>query len=60
MTKHPHKDSIEYIKTYYDNEKNDYVLVAVRATNSGVMFARTLFVINKNKVRRYRETGALN
>ncbi|MFD0951846.1 hypothetical protein [Virgibacillus natechei] len=48
------------MKTYYDNEKNDYVLVAVRATNSGVMFARTLFVINKNKVRRYRETGALN
>lgn len=59
ITKHPYKESIEYIKAYYDNEEEDHVLVAVRATNSGVIFARTLFVMSKEKVSRYQLKGAL-
>lgn len=60
VAKHPRKDSIEYIKVYYDKEKDDHVLVAVRATTHGIHFARTLFVMADDKVEKYKEKGALH
>lgn len=59
VAKHPKKDSIEYIKKYYDEEIDDHVLVAVRATANGVHFAKTLFVMADRKVKKYKEKGAL-
>lgn len=58
IAKHPQKDSIEYIKIYKDNN-NDHVLVAVRATGAGTLFARTLFVMDSSKVNRYVSKNAL-
>lgn len=60
VAKHPRKDSIEYIKVYYDEEQSDHVLVAVRATTRGINFARTLFVMSEEKVKMYEEKGALH
>ena len=60
IAKHPSKknSAIEYIKVY-KNENNDHVLVAVRATGSGTLFARTLFVMDKEKVDKYKNKNAL-
>lgn len=58
IAKHPKKDSIEYIKVF-KKEDDDYVLVAVRATGKGILFARTLFVMDKEKVKKYRNKNAL-
>lgn len=57
IAKHPKKDSIEFVKEF--KVDNDYVLVAVRATGSGVLFARTLFVMDDEKVKKYRNKNAL-
>jgi hypothetical protein len=59
VAQHPKEDSIEYIKKYYDEEKEDYVLVAVRATANGIHFAKTLFVMADRKVEKYKEKGSL-
>ena len=59
VAKHPKKDSIEYIKKYYDKQKQDYVLVAVRASSSNIYYARTLFVMNDVKVKKYKAKNAL-
>ena len=56
ICKHPKKDSIEYVKVFV-TENNDHVLVAVRASGSGTLFARTLFVMDKEKVKKYRQTA---
>ena len=60
IAKHPKKrnSAIEYIKIYKD-ENNDHVLVAVRATGAGTLFARTLFVMDKEKVEKYKNKNAL-
>ncbi len=60
VAKHPSKDSIEYIKVYYDEEKEKRVLVAVRATGGGTFYARTLFVMADKKVERYKEKDAFH
>lgn len=60
VAKHPKKDSIEYIKVYFDEEKDERVLVAVRATTRGIHFARTLFVMSDEKVKKYKEKGAFH
>ena len=57
LAKHPSKDSIEYIKVFKD-EDGEHVLVAVRATGSGVLFARTLFIMTDEKIDKYRKNGA--
>lgn len=59
VAKHPKKDSIEYIKKFYDEEKDDYVLVAVRASKIGIYYARTLFVMGDEKVKKYSKKNAL-
>lgn len=58
VAKHPRKDSIEYIKVYFDEQKEKRVLVAVRATGSGKFYARTLFVMSDTKVEKYKEKDA--
>lgn len=55
VAKNPNSGSIEFIKEF--SFKNDHVLVAVRATASGVYFARSLYVMNKEKVRKYQKKG---
>lgn len=60
VAKHPRKPSIEYIKVYYNEEKDERVLVAVRATTRGIHFARTLFVMSSEKVEKYKEKGAFH
>lgn len=60
IAKHPKKTSIEYIKKYYNSDSpEDYVLVAVRASGSGQLYARTLFVMDPAKVARYNKNNAL-
>lgn len=58
IAKHPNKPSIEYIKEIVTDD-NELVLVAVRASTSKKLFARTLFVMDQDKVKKYREKGAL-
>lgn len=53
VAKNPKQESIEYIKEYKVNNK--FVLVAVRTTNNGIMFARTLFVMSERKKNIYLE-----
>lgn len=52
IAKNPHKQNstIEYIK----REKEEYILVVVRATAKGKLFVRTLFVMDPRKVKRYK------
>lgn len=59
VAKHPQKDSIEFIKRYYDEDIEEHVLVAVRATKSHIHFARTLFVMADDKVTKYNKKDAL-
>ncbi len=57
IAKHPLKPSIEYIKVF--TEKNgDHVLVVVRASGSGTLFIRTLFVMDSKKVAKYHDKSA--
>ncbi|MPM89771.1 hypothetical protein SDC9_136883 [bioreactor metagenome] len=58
IAKHPKKSSIEYIKVYI-TDKDEHVLVAVRATGKGKLFARTLFVMDPIKVEKYKNKNAL-
>lgn len=53
------KGSIEYIKQFYDETNSEYVLVAVRASGSGMLFARTLFIMSDAKVNSYKARGFL-
>ena len=45
------KKSIEFIKEYKLN--NEFVLVAVRISNNDVHFVRTMYVMSKDKVKKY-------
>ena len=55
IAKNPNQGSIEYIKEYKIN--NEFVLVAVRVTNKGNLFAKTLFVMTKRKINIYLKNG---
>lgn len=57
ICKHPNKSSIEYVKVF-KNDKDEHVLVVVRASGNGVMFARTLFVMDPKKVQSYQAKDA--
>ena len=50
IAKHPKDDSIQYVKVY---GKDNYVMVAVRATGGGKLFVRTLFVMAEEKIYKY-------
>ena len=47
VAKNPKQGSIEYIKEYKIN--NEFVLVAVRISNKGTMFVKTMFTMTKRK-----------
>lgn len=50
--------SIEYVKSYI-NKYNEYVKLAVRVSNSGSFFARSLYVLNTQRVNDYIAKGTL-
>lgn len=58
LARHPKNGSIQYVKIY-KNENDDHVLVAVRASGSGVLYAKTLFVMDPGKIDRYAKKNAL-
>lgn len=55
VAKNPNQGSIEYIKEYKIN--NEFVLVAVRISNRGTMFAKTLFTMTERKKNIYLKNG---
>lgn len=55
VAQNPNQGSIEYIKEYKID--NEFVLVAVRVTNNGKMFARTLFRMTERKKNIYLSKG---
>jgi hypothetical protein len=50
--KHPSNGSIKYIKTF-----EEHVLVAVRISGGGKLFARSIYSINHEKLEHYLESG---
>jgi hypothetical protein len=55
VAKNPNQGSIEYIKEYKID--NEFVLVAVRISSNGIMFAKTLFTMTDRKKNIYLEKG---
>lgn len=55
VARNPNQGSIEYIKEYKIN--NEFVLVAVRISNKGTMFAKTLFTMTERKKNIYLKNG---
>ena len=55
VAKNPNQGSIEYIKEY--KVDNDFILVAVRVSNKGTMFAKTMFKMTERKINIYLENG---
>lgn len=53
----PSDDSIEYVKEFLI--AGEYVKVAVRIAGSGKYYARSLYVLNPNRVRNYIAKGTL-
>lgn len=51
LARNKKKKSIEFIKEYKIN--NEYVLVAVRVSNNNVHFARTMYIMADEKVKKY-------
>lgn len=49
--------SIEYVKEYFVD--GEYVKVAVRVSSKGTYFARSLYVLNRNRVQNFIEKGTL-
>lgn len=57
VAKNPKDDSIEYVKEY--QVEGEYVKVAVRVSMNGTFYARSLYVLNSGRVRRFIERGTL-
>ena len=55
VAKNPKQGSVEYIKEYKIN--NEFVLVAVRLSNKGKWFAKTMFVMTERKKNIYLNNG---
>lgn len=55
VAKNPNQGSIEYIKEY--KIEDEFVLVAVRISNKGTMFAKTLFTMTERKKNIYLRNG---
>lgn len=55
IARNPKQGSIEYIKEYRIDD--ELVLVAVRASNKGTMFVKTLFTMSENKKNIYLSKG---
>ena len=50
-------DSIEFVKEY--KQGNDFLKVAVRVTVSGKYYARSIYILNPNRVSNYIAKGTL-
>ncbi|MCI8486989.1 MAG: transposase [Clostridia bacterium] len=55
VARNPNQGSIEYIKKYKID--NEFILVAVRISNKGTMFAKTMFKMTERKINIYLENG---
>lgn len=55
VSKNPNSGSIELIKEFISN--GEHVLVAARATASGRFYVRSMYVMNAQKVERYKSNG---
>ena len=55
--KNPKDESIEYVKEFFI--ENEFVKVAVRVSGNGVLFARSMYVLNPNRVLSFIEKGTL-
>ncbi len=53
----PKDGSIEYVKEFLIN--GEYVKVAVRLSHSDRYFARSMYVLNRNRVKNFIEKGTL-
>lgn len=53
----PKDGSVEYVKEFQIN--NEYVKVAVRLSGGGTLYARSLYVLNPNRVRNFIQKGTL-
>lgn len=51
----PHDKSLEYYKSY--NDVMVHIKLAVRSTNNGIYFARTLYEINSHSLKSYLDKG---
>lgn len=51
-------NSIEYVKSYV-TQYNEHVKLAVRVSNNGSFFARSLYALNNQRVSDYIEKGTL-
>ena len=54
----PSDQSIEYVRAF-QIDKHEYVKVAVRVSLSGRYYARTLYVLNPNRVHNFIQRGTL-
>ncbi|MBO5005577.1 MAG: transposase [Clostridia bacterium] len=55
IVNNPNQGSIEYIKEY--KVDNEFILVAVRISNRGTMFAKTMFKMTERKIKIYLQNG---
>lgn len=53
----PKDGSIEYVKDFQIN--GEFVKVAVRLSGSGTLYARSLYVLNSNRVQNFINKGTL-
>lgn len=50
-------NSLEYVKEYKIDD--EFVKVAVRVSSNNIFYARSLYILNKNKVNNYIDKGRL-
>ena len=55
--RNPADDSIEYVKEFKID--SEYVKVAVKVASSGKYYARSLYVLNHNRVHNFIKKGTL-
>ena len=53
----PSDGSVEYVKDFQVN--GEFVKVAVRLSGSGVFYARSVYVLNPNRVQNFIQKGTL-
>ncbi len=55
--RNPKDNSIELVKEFYID--NEYVKIAVRTSSVGVLYARSLYVLNKKRTENFINKGTL-
>lgn len=57
VRKNPKNDSIEYVKEF--RVDGEFVKVAVRISGTGTWFARSIYILNNNRVQNFINKGTL-